>query len=119
MNPEYTYIADLMKQVDIPTDGILSRTLYTDDQVKVVLFGFDAGQELSEHTASMPAILHVIQGEALLTLGGDSMEAGAGAWVRMPPELQHSVHAKTPVVMLLLLLKSGAELGRDDASNRG
>jgi len=106
MNLRYTYIADLAKQADIPADGILSRTLYTDEQVKVVLFGFGAGQELSEHTASMPAILHIVQGEAHLTLGNDSLEAQAGAWVHMPPHLRHGIYAKTPVVMLLLLLKS-------------
>jgi quercetin dioxygenase-like cupin family protein len=108
MKPEYTYIDDLAKQVDIPADGILSRTLYADEQVKVVLFGFGAGQELSEHTASTPAILHIVQGEARLTLGDDSMEAQAGAWVHMPPELKHSIYAKTPVVMLLLLMKAVA-----------
>ncbi|GAF91995.1 unnamed protein product [marine sediment metagenome] len=109
MNSRYTYIADLAKQVDIPVDGILSRTLHEDEQVKVVLFGFGAGQELSEHTASMPAILHIVQGEARLTLGDDSVEAEAGAWVHMPPELRHGVYAKTPVVMLLLLIKPGGQ----------
>jgi quercetin dioxygenase-like cupin family protein len=109
MKSDYTYIADLAKQVDIPTDGILSRTLYNDEHVKVVAFGFDAGQELSEHTVSTPAILHIIQGEADLTLGDDSVEARAGAWVRMPSELRHSVQAKTPVVMLLLMMRSAEE----------
>jgi len=109
MNSKYTYIADLAKQVDIPVDGILSRTLHEDEQVKVVLFGFGAGQELSEHTASMPAILHIVQGAARLTLGDDSVEAEAGAWVHMPPELRHGVYAKTPVVMLLLLIKPGGQ----------
>ncbi len=105
MNPSYTYLSDLAQQVEIPRDGILTRTLFADDQVKVVLFGFDAGQELSEHTASTPAILHFLQGEALLTLGKDSMETRAGAWVPMPAQLPHSIHAKTPVVLLLLLVK--------------
>lgn len=104
-NATYTYIADLAKQVDIPADGILSRTLYNDEQVKVILFGFDRDQELSEHTASMPAILHILQGEARLTLGDDSMEARAGTWVHMPAQLRHSLYATTPVVMLLLLIK--------------
>jgi quercetin dioxygenase-like cupin family protein len=111
MERDYKYIADLAEQVEIPVDGILSRTLYTDEQVKVVLFGFDAGQELSEHTASTPAIMHIIQGEAGLTLGDDSFEARTGAWVHMPPQLQHSLRAKTPVVMLLLLLKPGGAVG--------
>ncbi|HIC90113.1 MAG TPA: cupin domain-containing protein [Anaerolineae bacterium] len=84
---------------------MVSRTFYADDQVKAVLFGFAAGQELSEHTASQPAILYFVQGEAHLTLGDDSMEAKAGTWVHMPPQLPHSIVAKTPVVMLLLLIK--------------
>ncbi len=102
----YTYFADLAKEVAPPTDGILSRTLYQSEQVKVVLFGFGAGQELSEHTASKPAIIQMIQGEAKLTLGDDTIAAKAGAWIYMPPNLKHSIHAQTSVIMLLLLMKT-------------
>jgi quercetin dioxygenase-like cupin family protein len=72
-SPTYTCIADLAREVEIPRNGILTRTLHQDDRLKVVVFGFDAGQELSEHTASTPAVLHFLQGEADLTLGADSM----------------------------------------------
>ncbi len=89
-----------------PADGILSRTLLNDDHVKVVAFGFAAGEELSEHTAASPALLHVLQGEATLTLGTDSHPAATGTWVHMPAQLPHSIRAQTPVVLLLLLLKS-------------
>jgi quercetin dioxygenase-like cupin family protein len=106
MSLNYTYIADLAEQVTIPTNGILSRALHSDERVKAILFAFDTGQELSEHAASMPAILHLLQGEATLTFGTDSMDARAGAWAYMPPQLQHSIRAKTPVVMLLLLIKA-------------
>lgn len=108
MADTYTYIPDLSAQVDeVPSDSILSRTLYSSDRVKAVLFGFAAGQELSEHTASVPAILHVLSGTARLTLGEERRSAGPGTWVHMPAWLKHSVHAETPVVMLLLLLKGG------------
>ena len=107
MTTDYTHIPDISGLVtDIPEDSIVSRTFYTDDQVKAILFGFAAGQELSEHTASQPAILHFLEGEADLTLGDDEMAAQAGTWVHMPPNLAHSVVAKTPVVMLLLLIQS-------------
>jgi quercetin dioxygenase-like cupin family protein len=53
----------------------------------------------------MPAVLYFLEGEATLRLGADTMEARAGALVHMPPQLEHGVHAKTPVVMLLMLLK--------------
>jgi quercetin dioxygenase-like cupin family protein len=118
VTPSYTYIANLAREVEIPPDGILTRTLYADEQVKVVLFAFDAGQELSEHTASMPAILHVLQGEARLTLKRDSIEARAGTWVHMPAHLEHSIDAKTPVVLLLLLLKQRREETVEEASRR-
>lgn len=89
----------------VESDSIVSRTIYNDDQLKAVLFTFAAGQELSEHTASMPAIIHILKGEGTLTLGKDSVEAREGTWARMEANLAHSVNAKTALVMLLLMLK--------------
>ncbi len=103
----YRFIEDLREQVTIPKDGILSRTLHDDAQLKVVLFGFAAGQELSEHTASSPAVLHVLEGQVGLTLGSERREAQAGAWVWMSAQLPHSLVARTDAVVLLLLIKSG------------
>jgi quercetin dioxygenase-like cupin family protein len=105
MDASYTYFSDLAQETHPPDKGILSRTLYNDDRLKVILFGFAQGEELSEHTASMPAVLHFLRGEAGLTLGDDVMEAKPGTWVHMPRGMRHSIQAKSPVVMLLLLLK--------------
>jgi quercetin dioxygenase-like cupin family protein len=105
MTTPYTHFSDLAKEVQPPEKGILSRTLFSDDRLKAVLFGFAQGEELSEHTASMPAVLHFLQGEAKLTLGDDSLEAKSGTWVHMPKGMRHSIQAKTPVVVLLLLMK--------------
>jgi quercetin dioxygenase-like cupin family protein len=105
MTTTYTHISDLAKETQPPDKGILSRTFYNDDRLKVVLFGFALSEELSEHTASMPAILHFLQGEAKLTLGDETLEAKPGTWVHMPSGLKHSIKASTPVVMLLLLMK--------------
>jgi len=105
MTTTYTHFSDLAKEVQPPDKGILSRTLSSDDRLKVVLFGFAQGEELSEHTASMSAVLHFLQGEAKLTLGDDTVEARPGTWVHMPAGLRHSIQAKSPVVMLLLLVK--------------
>jgi len=102
---DYNVFLDLAKEVQPPDKGILSRTLSNDDRLKVVVFGFALDEELSEHTASMPAILHFLQGEATVTLGEDTVEARPGTWVHMPTGLRHSIQAKTPVVMLLLLVK--------------
>ena len=105
MTLPYTLISDPAQEVQPPDKGILSRTLFSDDRLKAVLFGFGQGEELSEHTASMPAVLHFLRGEAKLTLGDDTVEAKPATWVHMPTGLRHSIRAKTPVVMLLLLVK--------------
>ena len=49
---DYTLIRNLAGEVTIPDNGILSRTLFADDELKAVIFGFDVGQELSEHAAA-------------------------------------------------------------------
>lgn len=105
MNSAYTYIPDLLELIEgVPPDTIVSRTYYEDAQMKSILFGFAKGQELSEHTASKPAMLHFLSGEADVILGEDPVSAQEGTWVHMPANLPHSVVAKTPVVMLLLLI---------------
>ena len=100
----YTHILDLAKEAEPPADGIFSKAIYQDDRIKAVVFGFDQGQELSEHTAAKP-MLFFVKGEASVGLGDDTQEAQAGTWVHMPANLKHSIKAKTPVVMLLVLLK--------------
>jgi len=102
----YQYFTNLVAELPpIHADSITSRTLFSTERIKVILFGFASGQELSEHTASVPAIIHILTGEADLTLGTDSMSAQSGTWAHMPAQLPHSVCAKTELTMLLILLQ--------------
>jgi quercetin dioxygenase-like cupin family protein len=102
--PNYLAIENLLKELEIPKDGTLSRTLHRDDRVKIVLFGFAGGQELSQHTASVPAIIEILSGEARVTLDGEEKELSRGSWVFMQANLPHAVYAKSDVVMLLTML---------------
>ncbi len=103
----YKYIANLSTQVgEISKDSIISQSIHNDTYTKVILFAFAAGQELSEHATPFMATLQFIQGEAEITLGADNMTAEPGTWVQMPPNLLHSITAKTDVLMLLTMLKS-------------
>jgi hypothetical protein len=42
MTQPYTHFLDLAKEVQPPDKGILSRTLFNDNRLKAVLFGFTA-----------------------------------------------------------------------------
>ncbi len=99
------WVGDLTTLVEFASDGIVSKTLVDEPRVKVVLFAFSAGQTLSEHTASMPAGIHVLQGKASILLGEERHEAGPGTYVYMPAHLSHAVEALEDMVFLLHLYR--------------
>ena len=98
-------IIDLREPVETPDDGIVSRAIYTDDDIRVVHFSFAPGQQLSDHTAPVPVALEVVDGEATITLADEVVEGRSGTWIHMAANTPHSVVAKTPLVLLLTLLK--------------
>jgi quercetin dioxygenase-like cupin family protein len=104
---EYTFLAKLQQEFAIPEKGILSNVLQKDEFVNITAFGFAAGQELSAHSAPTPAVLYFLEGEAVVQLGEDRVQAQAGSLVYMPPMLPHGISAKSPVKMLLVQIKTG------------
>jgi quercetin dioxygenase-like cupin family protein len=94
-----------------PPTGTHSVTVHSGPDVKVVVFGFAAGEELSEHSASAPAIVEVLSGRLVLTLAGVEHDAPAGAWAHMEAGLRHAVRAVEPSVMLLTLVRAAPSEG--------
>lgn len=105
--PTFRVEPDPAALVEVPAAGTLSRTLHADPDVRVVVFGFAAGEELTEHTSSRPAVIQVLRGRLELTLAGEPVMAEEGFWVHMDAGLRHAVRAQTPAVMLLTLLAGG------------
>jgi len=97
---------DVASEVEIPDEGTLTRVLYRDDQIRVVVFAFDEGQELTDHTAAVPTLVQVVSGRIRLDLDGDPVDLEPGSWVRMEANLTHAVLALEPSVMLLTLVRS-------------
>lgn len=106
IGPATKYL-DLTGEVEIPTNGTLSRVLHSDEHVRLVVFAFDTGQELTDHAAGVPAILQVVSGRLELTLEGEVVEIGPHSWIHMPARLPHAVSALEPSIMVLSLLKGG------------
>jgi quercetin dioxygenase-like cupin family protein len=88
--------------------GIASRVIARSAGGNVTLFAFDAGQELSEHTAPFDALLLVQHGVFELTIGGKPVRATAGMVVRLPANVPHAVAAADQARMLLIMLKADA-----------
>jgi quercetin dioxygenase-like cupin family protein len=115
MTNGYSFTKNILGEIQIPPKGILSHTLYNDQQTKIIVFGFAAGEELTAHTAPMPATIQILSGEVTLALGTDKCEAGPGSLAHMAPQLTHGIVAKTPAMMLLTLLKAARQDSKPEA----
>ncbi len=86
--------------------SIVSRTLIDKKVGTVTLFAFDEGQGLSEHTAPFDALVHVLDGEAEITISGTPLTLNAGEMVIMPANHPHALKAVEKFKMLLIMIKS-------------
>jgi quercetin dioxygenase-like cupin family protein len=107
MTDTMLFIADLLAEAPPVPRGIHSQTLDDGPDLRLVLFSFAPGEELSEHTAARPAVVHILDGEGEAVIGGERHDIRAGSWFRMPPRMPHSIRAATPLRMVLYLLSGG------------
>jgi quercetin dioxygenase-like cupin family protein len=95
----------LDRELEVVAGSIVSRTLARARGGSLTLFAFDAGQELSEHTAPFDAFVQVLDGAVELTIGGERVVARRGETVRMPAGIPHAVRAIEPFKMLLSMVR--------------
>lgn len=103
--PDQPIVVDLEHLVQFASQGIVSKSFLETDRTKLVLFCMESGQQLSEHTAGMPAIIHVLRGRAQVTLGEQVHQAQPGLLLYLPAGTVHAVTAQENLVFLLTLLR--------------
>jgi quercetin dioxygenase-like cupin family protein len=104
MTETAVFFADLAAEAKPVDRGIHSQTLYDGADLRLVLFSFAAGEELSEHTAARPAAVHVLDGDGDAVVGGEPHALRPGTWFRMPAGTPHSIRARTSLRLALYLL---------------
>jgi quercetin dioxygenase-like cupin family protein len=95
----------LEELVSYVSGSVVSRTLVKNAAGTITLFAFDAGQGLSEHSAPYDALVQVVDGATMLTIGGTPVPAAAGETVLMPANVPHAVHASQRFKMLLTMIR--------------
>jgi len=100
---EVVGIAGLVSYQD---GSVISRTLLKRATGTVTLFAFDEGEGLSEHSAAFDALVHVLEGEADITISGKTLRTHATEAVLLPANQPHSVKAITRFKMLLTMIRS-------------
>lgn len=103
INAAQEKILSLTDETQFAANGIVSRTLLRTGNLRVVLFGFSEGQELTEHTSTQHALVQILSGECEFSLAGKPHQVKAGQLIYMPPSLPHAVRAITQCSLLLTL----------------
>jgi len=98
-------VKDLNSMIEFPKDGIVSKVFLDRPETNMTLFCMSKGQEITEHTSSKPAAVHVLQGKGVIYLGNEKYDAEPGLWIFMPPEQKHAMKATEDFVFLLTLFK--------------
>jgi quercetin dioxygenase-like cupin family protein len=102
---------DVKALIDYSTDSVVSKTLIDTAAGTITLFSFDAGQGLSEHTAPYDAVVHIVDGEAEITIGGNAVHAREGTMVVMPANVPHALQAAKRFKMLLTMIRASQTSG--------
>jgi len=98
---EVVYLEEL---VSYNAGATVSRTLLDTATGTLTLFAFDAGQDLSEHSAPYDAAVQVLEGELEITVNGVVNDLEAGDFMIMPANAPHALHAVAKSKMLLTMI---------------
>jgi quercetin dioxygenase-like cupin family protein len=104
VNLTMTDLAEVAALVEVAPDSTVSRTVLKAEGARLVLFSFDAGQELTEHTAAVPVLLQALDGHFEVTAAGRTVDLRPGGVIHLGTRLPHAVLAREPSRLLLTML---------------
>ncbi len=99
-------VINLKGMLEVQPGAVVSRTLMKQKTGTVTLFAFDKGEGLSEHTAPFDALVIGVEGKGEITIGGREFPVGESEMILMPANEPHSIVAREPFKMLLVMIRS-------------
>ncbi|RJP49518.1 MAG: cupin domain-containing protein [Anaerolineaceae bacterium] len=99
-------VLHLAEMVIYQEDAVISRQITKAEAGNVTLFAFDQDQGLSEHTAPYDALVHVLEGEAEVTISGQPFQLKDGDAIIMPANEPHALKATQKFKMLLTMIRA-------------
>ena len=95
----------IIELISYQQGAIVSRVIVQQPHGSVTVFAFDKDQEISEHTAPFDAMVQVLEGEALVTLGGKGHPLSGGEMIIMHANIPHAVKAASKMKMILIMIR--------------
>lgn len=96
---------NLISDITIQKDAIVSKMILKNDGGTVTLFAFDAEQSLSKHSAPFDALFHCIEGKFTVTIDNASNFLLKDELILLPSNIPHAVHADEASKCILTMIK--------------
>jgi quercetin dioxygenase-like cupin family protein len=94
---------DAMEEAQFSAARPVSRLVHDAPEMRVVVFGLEAGQELAPHTAPARVLLHVVQGRGAFITGRGEEPAHPGAFAVSEPNELHGFRAEERTALLAVI----------------
>jgi quercetin dioxygenase-like cupin family protein len=92
--------------IEYQEGSVVSRTIIGKETGTVTLFAFAEGQGLSEHTAPFDALVHILDGEAEVTISGKTFRLKSGEMMVMPANHPHALKATMKFKIILTMIRT-------------
>jgi len=99
-------VLHISEMVNYQEGSVVSRQITKAEAGNVTLFAFDIHQGLSEHTAPFDALVHILEGEAEVTISGRPFQLKMGDAIVMPANEPHALKALQKFKMLLTMVRA-------------
>jgi quercetin dioxygenase-like cupin family protein len=99
-------VAKAEELVNYQDGSVVSREIVKKPTGNVTIFAFDEGQGLSEHTAPFDALVHVLEGEAEVSIAGKLHRLQSDEMILMPANQPHALKALKRFKMILTMIRS-------------
>lgn len=98
-------VLEMADLIEYQEGSVVSRTIIDQRTGTLTLFAFAVGQGLSEHTAPFDALVYLLDGEADITIAGQSYRLRKGEMIIMPANKPHALKAIDKFKMLLVMIR--------------
>ncbi|MEM6761246.1 MAG: cupin domain-containing protein [Pseudomonadota bacterium] len=85
-------MANVYRWSELPRENVrpgVSRTAFRGDNALMVMNWLEPGMEVKPHSHPFEQLAYILAGRVRFTIGGETVEVGAGEVVRIPPDVMH------------------------------
>ena len=101
-------VTDLLGQLPVTTSSTTSRVVVDNPVLRVVVFAFDTGELLTEHTSPRAVVVQLLDGAMRFTVGDTEHTLAPGDVVYLAPGERHALVADAPSHLSLVMVDTEA-----------